>query len=150
MLTRHRAVLWAGLCGTALLVLGGTFYGVSRVWASSFTQTLEVMVAAPFIGLWMLSPLLWVTRPGTEPDDDAEVVKASRVAELLAVGLGASIYLWMFAVRPLALDVALGMEALLVAVAVPGLQWTTLGGGAAARWASARREASSGPDLESS
>jgi len=35
MLAYHRTLLWVGLCGTAFLVFGGTFYAVSRVWASS-------------------------------------------------------------------------------------------------------------------
>jgi hypothetical protein len=135
MLAYHRTLLWTGLCGTALLVFGCTFYAVSRVWASSFTQTLEVLVASPFVGLWMLSPLLWATRPGTERLPDGEAGRSARVAGVLLVAVGAVAYLWKFAVEPLYFDVEPGLEALLVVLWVPATQWAVLGGAAAVQWA---------------
>ena len=131
MLVHHRALLWAGLAGTSVLVLGGTFYVVSRVWANSFTQTLEVMVAAPFVGLWMLSPFLWATRPGRGFDPDVGASKTMQWVDVLLVGVAAVAYLWTFAVEPLVFGLEPGLEALLVVVSVPALQWTVLVGAGA-------------------
>jgi hypothetical protein len=130
MLAYHRALLWAGLGGATLLVFVGTFYAISRVWASSFTQTLEVTVAAPFVGLWMLAPFLWATRPGREPDSELGASKVTRWTDVLLVTVAVIPYLWTFAVEPLVFGLEPGMEALLVVVSVPGVQWIVLGGAA--------------------
>ena len=129
MLTHHRAILWTGLTATALLVFGGTFYGVSRVWANSFTQTLEVMVASPFVGLWMLSPLMWATRPGRTPDPDEGAPAIDRWVDVLVVVAATVAYGWTFAVEPLVFGLDPGPGAWLVVVTVPVVQWGVLGGG---------------------
>jgi len=128
MLTHHRAILWAGLTGTSLLVLGGTFYTVSRVWSSSFTQTLEVMVASPFVGLWMLSPLLYATRPSRAPDSELGAPVVDRWTDLVVVAVAAVAYVWTFVVEPLGFGLELGLGAVLVAVSVPAVQWAVIAG----------------------
>ena len=59
---QREAILALGLVGTFLVVLSGVWSLASRVWSTSFTQTLEVMVAAPFLAVWVLAPLFWAVR----------------------------------------------------------------------------------------
>jgi hypothetical protein len=122
-------VLWTGLAGTSLLVLGGTFYAVSRVWASSFTQTLEVMVASPFVGMWMLSPLLYATRPGRAPDAERGASKSDQWTDILLVAVAAVAYVWTFVVEPLGFGIEVEPGALLVVMSVPVIQWGVIFGG---------------------
>lgn len=122
----HDGVLWVGLGGTVVLVLAGFRMLLSRVWAASITQVLEVGVASPFLGAWVLSPLLWVARPrGASPGSRGGDL-TSLLAVTLVVGLGAYAYLPEFLLLPVVFDAELGLDSLLLALIVPAGQWVIL------------------------
>lgn len=123
----HRAVLGAGLGGTSAFVLAGAWFMVSRVWADSFTRTLEVMVAAPFMALWVLSPMLWVVRPKRLPEPPEPEDAASFWCDLLVVGVATCAYLWAFVARPVLFDMPLEVGSLWYILIVPAAQWAILG-----------------------
>lgn len=125
------AVLAGGLIGTFALVLAAVGSVASRVWANSFTQTLEVMVAAPFVAAWLLAPLFWAARPRRTPDEETrDELLELRVAIALVV-VGAAGYLYGVAIGPRLTDedpLWVSGVALLV---VPVMQWGVLAIGAA-------------------
>ena len=122
----HRAILGAGLGGTSAFVVAGVWFMVSRVWADSFTRSLEVMVAAPFMALWVLAPMLWAVRPKRLPEPPAPEGSALFWGDLLMVGGATSAYLWEFVWRPLFLGVPLGTASLWYILIVPVAQWGIL------------------------
>ena len=123
----HRAILGAGLGGTSAFVLAGAWFMVSRVWADSFTRTLEVMVAAPFMALWVLAPMLWAVRPKRLPEPPVPEGATLFLGDLLVVGVATAAYLWEFVARPVFLDVQLETSSLWYILIVPVAQWTVLG-----------------------
>jgi hypothetical protein len=123
----HRAILGAGLGGTSAFVLAGVWYMVSRVWADSFTRSLEVMVAAPFMALWVLSPMLWAVRPKRLPAPPAPEGPPLFWGDLLMVGGATVAYLWEFVWRPIFLDLPLETSSLWYILIVPAAQWAILG-----------------------
>jgi hypothetical protein len=129
----HRAVLGAGLGGTSAFVLAGAWFMVSRVWADSFTRTLEVMVAAPFMALWVLAPMLWTVRPKRLPEPEEPEDALTFWCDLLVVGVATYAYLWAFVARPVFFDLPLGVESLWYILIVPVAQWAILGAFAAMR-----------------
>jgi hypothetical protein len=126
---QREAILAAGLVGTFFVVLGGVGSLASRVWSTSFTQTLEVMVAAPFLAAWVLAPLFWAVRPGARRTDGLDERPASVLAAIVLVGLGVAGYGSIFVARPLMTGEPLGIPALYTALLVPGLQWVTVAAG---------------------
>lgn len=121
------------MVGTFGFVLVGLWMLVARVWAQSFTQTLEVLVAAPFLAAWVLSPLLWAARPRREleasegwPEDEL----VSAIAAALVVGLAVYAYLPEFLILPLFFDAEPQLASLRIVLMVPGGQWAILGGAA--------------------
>lgn len=125
-----RGVLWTGLVGTLGFVLVGLWMLVSRVWAQSFTQTLEVLVAAPFLAAWVLSPLLWATRPRGEHEPSHEDPLVSAIAGGLVVGLAVYAYIPEFLILPIFFDAEPQLSSLRTVLMVPGGQWAILGGAA--------------------
>ncbi|MDH3208212.1 MAG: hypothetical protein OEO79_16540 [Gemmatimonadota bacterium] len=133
MHTFSRGVLWTGLVGTLVFVLVGLWMLVSRVWAQSFTQTLEVLVAAPFLAAWVLSPLLWATRPRREEERSQDDVLVAAIAGGLVVGLAAYAYIPEFFILPIFFDAEPQLASLRIVLMVPGGQWAILGGAAIVR-----------------
>jgi len=125
--TLHRAILGAGLGGTSAFVLAGVWFMVSRVWADSFTRSLEVMVASPFMALWVLAPMLWAVRPKRLPETEAPGNGLAFWGDLLVVGGATAAYLWEFVARPIFFDVPLGTGSLWYILLVPAAQWAILG-----------------------
>lgn len=134
----HRGVLWFGLSGTAVFVLFGFWTLVSRVWAASFTQTLEVLVVGPFLGGWVLSPLLWAARPRRESQSPEGEAVISFLAVALVVGLAVYAYVPEFVVLPVFFDVQPSLESLTLVLVIPAAQWVILGMAGAMRWARSR------------
>ena len=124
--TQRETILALGLVGTFLMVLIGVWSLASRVWSTSFTQTLEVMVAAPFLAAWVLAPLFWAVRPGARRTDGLDEHRASVLVATVLVGLGVVGYGSIFVAHPLMTGRPLGMSALYATLAVPGLQWMTI------------------------
>jgi hypothetical protein len=122
----HRAILGAGLGGTSAFVLAGVWFMVSRVWADSFTRSLEVMVAAPFMALWVLSPMLWAVRPRRLPEPPEPEDGLVFWCDLLVVGVATVAYLWEFVWRPIVMGVPLGTASLWYVLIVPVAQWGVL------------------------
>jgi hypothetical protein len=121
-----RWMLWVGLSGTLGLVVLGLWTLVSRVWAASFTQTLEVLVVSPFLAAWVLAPVLWAVRPRDEsPTSQVDAVVSATGAGLL-VGVAAYGYLPDFVVLPVFFDVQPGLDSLMLVLIVPGCQWGIL------------------------
>jgi hypothetical protein len=114
-------------------VLAGAWFMVSRVWADSFTRTLEVMVAAPFMALWVLSPMLWVVRPKRLPEPPEPEGASWFWGDLLMVGSATAAYLWTFVWRPVVLEIPLDAAALWYILIVPAGQWVIVGVFAAVR-----------------
>jgi hypothetical protein len=125
--TFHRAILGAGLGGTSAFVLAGTWFLVSRVWAESFTRTLEVLVVTPFMALWVLSPVLWAARPRSAPEPDEPEDPLAFWSDVLMIGVGTCIYLWQFVALPVFFRLALGTGSLWLILVVPAVQWGILG-----------------------
>lgn len=123
---QREAILALGLVGTFLIVLGGVRSLASRVWSTSFTQTLEVMVAAPFLAAWVLAPLFWAVRPGARRTDGLDEHRASVLVAIVLVGLGVVGYGSLFVAHPLITGEPLGVWALCAALGVPCLQWVTI------------------------
>lgn len=136
-----QVVYWIGLAGTIGFVVAGAWILVSRVWGVSFTMTLEVFVAVPFVTAWILSPLVWAVRPDDEyePRERNEVI--SLVAAVLVVGAGAFAYSSDVLVLPLFYGVDFRTEAL-TALLAPAVQWGVLGVAAGAEWALRRSDES--------
>ncbi len=131
-------MLWVGLAGSFVFVLAGTWMLISRVWSLSFTQTLEVAVAAPFLALWVLSPIVWAARPRAEAPESRHDTVISFLAALLLVGIGAYAYIAEFVVRLMVFDIDLQVSSLLLVLKVPALQWAVLGIAGGLRWWRAR------------
>lgn len=125
--TLHGPVVLVGLLGTFVFVLVGVWVMVSRVWAASFTQTLEVMVAAPFIAAWVLAPMLWEARPRSEAWSSDVDALISFIAASLLVSVAACAYVYVLLIRPLLLDVELQASSLMLVLIVPGVQWVIIG-----------------------
>lgn len=123
---QREAILALGLVGTFLVVLSGVWSLASRVWSTSFTQTLEVMVAAPFLAVWVLAPLFWAVRPGARRTDGLDEHRAAVQVAIVLVGLGTVGYGSIFVVHPLRTGEELGLSALYAALGVPLLQWLTI------------------------
>jgi hypothetical protein len=137
--TCRRGLLWTGLAGTFVLVLVGYWVLISRVWADSLVRTLEVLVAGPFLGMWILGPALWAAWPrrGSSRSNAADEAIGLGAATLL-VGAAAYAYVPEFVILPFFLDVRLGVDSLILVLVVPAVQWAVLGVAGATRWVSKR------------
>ena len=128
----HGIVLFIGLSATGLFVFAGLWRLVARFWAVSFTQTLEVMVASPFLAGWALAPLLWAARP--QRDTGKGMARhPALLAHALIVGVGLASYTWFLLLRPLAVDGELDRVSLSLVLLTPAAQWGILGVGALLR-----------------
>jgi hypothetical protein len=134
----HHGVLWIGLGGTVTLILAGMWTLVSRVWAASFTQTLEVLVAAPFLTAWVLSPLLWAARPRREPPSSRGDAVVAAITVGLLVGVAVYAYLPEFFILPLFFDAPPQVESLTLVLVVPGSQWVIVLMAGVVQWARRR------------
>ena len=123
---KREAILVVGLVGTFLVVMGGIWSLASRVWSTSFTQTLEVMVAAPFLAAWVLAPLFWAVRPGARRTDGQDETPTSLIIAITTVALGATGYGVEFVLRPWWTDTRLGASAVYAVLLVPCAQWAAL------------------------
>ncbi len=83
------------------------------------------------VGLWMLSPLLWATRPGRQEDREAPPSNVTRWTDVLLFVVAALAYGWTFVVEPLFFGLEVGLGALVVVVSVPAVQWGVLLGAGA-------------------
>lgn len=128
----RQGVLWVGIGVTTILVVFGLWTLVSRVWAASFTQTLEILVASPFLAGWALSPLLWAARPRRDPEhrDGREDEVVSLVVVVLMVAVGALVYVSELFVRPMAFGAQPNGRTLALVLAAPAVQWVIMGLGA--------------------
>ena len=130
----YRGVVTGGFVASLAFVAAGTWFAASQVWARSFTQTLEVLVAAPFVAAWVLSPILWVAWPRAAPDEASQDIDPVVVtAGMLVVVASAYAYVPEFVILPWVYGVPPGMESVTTALVVPGVQWMILALGALTR-----------------